>query len=316
MSETIIETNNLTKIYNKKTVIDHVNLSIKKGEIISILGPNGAGKTTLINILTTLLKPDNGKALVNRIDVLKNPSVIKSTISVVPQEYVFYDELSAMENLLFFGKMHGYSKNDLKKLGNKILVDLGLEKRTDKSRNFSGGMKRRLNIAIALVMNTDVYFMDEPTAGLDPHSKHVIWKCIEKLKEKGKTVVLTTHDMVEAESLSSRVFIIDEGEIIAKGTPKELREQFGKHIKLEIVFKKKNGLEKFVSEINVNKKIKNFIVEFPTTIDIYVEGELINVIKLLQEKVIDDIGMVEYVTIRETTLEDVFLKLTGRRIEE
>lgn len=312
----MIETKNLTKIYNHNVVVDHVNLSVKKGEIISILGPNGAGKSTIFNLLTTLVKADEGKAYINDIDVFNKPVSIKTKIGVVPQEYAFYDELTATENLVFFGSMHGYSKSKLMKDAVKILQKLGLGDRSDKTRNYSGGMKRRLNVGIALIMNPDIYFMDEPSAGLDPQTKHTVWNYLKELRKAGKTIVLTTHDMVEAELLSDRVYFINEGKIIAEGTPNYLKKTFGEHHKLEIVFKEEKGINKFKGKIESSTFLKKILIDPPRKMCLYFDGGILNFIKLLQEKIVDDTDEIEYITFRETSLEDVFLNLTGRRLEQ
>ncbi|WP_455463205.1 ABC transporter ATP-binding protein, partial [Candidatus Hodarchaeum mangrovi] len=286
------------------------------GEIISILGPNGAGKSTTINMLTTILKPTEGIALVNNKDVTIDYSFIKTYIGVVPQEYVFYEELTAEENLIFFGLMHGISKKTLKKDAEVILTKLGLIGRKDKTKNFSGGMKRRLNIAIALIMKPEIFFLDEPSAGLDPQSKRVVWECIKELKHQGKTVILCTHNMHEAEILSDRVIIMNNGSIIAEGSPYELKRKYGESYYVEITFKQKENIFEFEGRIKSLPYLKRTFVESNNKINLFFDGGLIKFVKILQYSLIDDIDDIESITFRETTLEDVFLKLTGRRLKE
>lgn len=311
-----IETNNLTKIYDNIVVVDHLEIVVKKGELVSILGPNGAGKTTLIKILTTVLKPDEGRAFINGKDVLKDTETIRSIIGTVPQDYVFYKELSAKENLVFFGSMHSFSKKQLEFEADQILEKLGLGNRKDKTKNFSGGMKRRLNIAIAFVMQPDILFLDEPTAGLDPQAKHIVWDYIKELKEDGKTIVLTTHDMNEAEMLSDRVLIIDNGKIIAGGTPKTLKENYSDENILEVAFVHKEKAHEFKKSIEILDFLKQVFIEGENKVNIYFNGGIINFIKILQEELINDITELESISLRQTTLEDVFLQLTGRRLRE
>ncbi len=314
MIDLAIETSNLTKIYDQIVVVDHIEIYVKRGELVSILGPNGAGKTTLIKILTTVLKPDEGTALINGIDVLKEASAIKSIIGTVPQDYVFYEELSAEENLIFFGSMHGFPKKELELEAKKILKRLGLANRKDKTRNFSGGMKRRLNIAIALIMKPDILFLDEPSAGLDPQAKHVVWDYIKELKKGGKTIILTTHDMYEAEMLSDRVLIVNNGKILAEGAPETLKEKYSQRNILEVVFKQNDKANEFKSVIEPNSFIKQVLIEDDKKVNVYFDGGIISFIKILQEKAIKDVTELESMSLRQTTLEDVFLHLTGRRL--
>lgn len=316
MIDLAIETRNLTKIYDNIVVVDHLEINVNRGELVSILGPNGAGKTTLLKILSTILRPDEGTALINGKDVLNDASMIKSIISTVPQDYVFYEELTAHENLVFFGTMHGFSKTELKLEAQKILEKLGLGNRKDKTKNFSGGMKRRLNIAIALVMKPDILFLDEPTAGLDPQAKHVVWDYIKELKEDGKTIVLTTHNMYEAEMLSDRVLIIDSGTIIAEGTPETLKEEYSEKNILEVVFIQKEKTNEFKKSIERLDFLKQVLIEGEKKVTVYFDGGIINFIKILQKEVINDVTELESMSLRQTTLEDVFLHLTGRRLRE
>jgi ABC-2 type transport system ATP-binding protein len=316
MIDLAIETRNLTKIYDNIVVVDHLEINVKRGELVSILGPNGAGKTTLLKILTTILRPDEGTALINGKDVLNDASTIKSIISTVPQDYVFYEELTAHENLLFFGTMHGFSKNELELEAQKILEKLGLSNRKDRTKNFSGGMKRRLNIAIALVMKPDILFLDEPTAGLDPQAKHVVWDYIKELKEDGKTIILTTHDMYEAEMLSDRVLIIDSGTIIAEGTPEALKEEYSEKNILEVVFIQKEKTNEFKKSIERLDFLKQVLIEGEKKVNVYFDGGIFNFIKILQKEVINDVTEFKSMSLRQTTLEDVFLHLTGRRLRE
>ncbi|MFX1353217.1 MAG: ABC transporter ATP-binding protein, partial [Promethearchaeota archaeon] len=184
----IIETENLTKFFNERIAVDNLNLRIHQGELLSLLGPNGAGKSTTIKMLTTILKPNNGTARINGYDIQKDKKEIRKLISIAPQELVLYEDLSGKENLLFFGKMHNIPKDKLKYESENVLSTLGLAKRNDKVKNFSGGMKRRLNFGVCAIMDTQILFLDEPTAGLDPQSRIIIWDIIKNMKKEGKTI--------------------------------------------------------------------------------------------------------------------------------
>ncbi|MHA2225790.1 MAG: ABC transporter ATP-binding protein [Candidatus Hodarchaeales archaeon] len=311
-----IRTENLTKIYDDTIVVDHLTFQVKKGEIVSLLGPNGAGKSTIIKMLTTLLKPDAGSAFINEYNILKEQKNVRKSISITPQELVFYEELTAIENLIFFGTMHDLPKKKLKEESRRILMTLGLSKRQDKVKNFSGGMKRRLNLAINLIMNTEILFLDEPTAGLDPQSQHIVWKLLQGLKKEGKTIILTTHDMHEAEILSDNVLIIDNGRIIAIGSPKALKAKFSKKNILEIVFKNHYHFHELRQKIKSLEFVQDVIDNQNNKVSVFFDGGIINLIKILDQQIIMDIIEIESMNLRQTTLEDVFLNLTGKRLQE
>ncbi|MFW9781484.1 MAG: ABC transporter ATP-binding protein [Candidatus Heimdallarchaeota archaeon] len=310
----VIETKNLTKNFDGRIVVDHLNLRIYRGEILSLLGPNGAGKTTTIKMLTTILKPDQGSAYINRYDIQKNKKDIRKLISIVPQEIVLYDDLSGLENLLFFGKLHNIPISKLKTEAENILRALGLAKRSDKVKNYSGGLKRRLNFGICTIMNTEILFLDEPTAGLDPQARNIIWQMIKDKKKEGKTIILTTHDMYEAEILSDRVLIIDNGKIIAEGSPNELKDRYSEHNILELKYKLNSpNLKKILTSLDF---VRDVIINGDVSTTIYFDGTMINFIEILNQKIINDVSELEYMRLRQNTLEDVFLKLTGRRLRE
>jgi ABC-2 type transport system ATP-binding protein len=314
MQEIAIKVENLTKKFDKNLGIQNINLSANKGELLGILGPNGAGKSTLINILSTILKPDSGNAYINEISVIQNPAEVKTKISVVPQEYVFYQELTARENLIFFGAMHQRPKKDLIKDTETILSRLGLSDRKDKTKNFSGGMKRRLNIAISLVMGTEIIFLDEPTTGLDPQAKHAVWEYITELKNHKKTMILLTHDMHEAEILCDRILILDKGLIIANGSPHELIQKFSKTYALELTFKQQGFLTNFITTNGSFNNQKLVVLEEENNVNLYFDGGFSDFVKIVQEKHFVDLDKLESINLRKTTLEDIFLQLTGRRL--
>ena len=228
MSETAIALESLTKKFEDKTAIDNLSLKIAKGELFGLLGPNGAGKTTAINILCGLVKPTGGSAIVCGFDVQKEIQRVKELIGVCPQETAVYPYLTGAENLELFGNLSGVGRKDLKERGSLLLNTLGLTEDAKRvASKYSGGMKRRLSLALALISDPQVIFLDEPTVAMDPQSRHAVWDFIRAQKNHGKTVVLTTHYMEEAEELCDRVGIIDHGKLIALGKPKELVNSSG-----------------------------------------------------------------------------------------
>ncbi|NVM52270.1 MAG: ATP-binding cassette domain-containing protein [Candidatus Helarchaeota archaeon] len=232
---------NLVKQFEDVTAVDGLNLEIKKGELFSLLGPNGAGKTTTINILCGLIKPTKGTAIVGGYDVKKNLNEIKALIGVCPQEAAVFKYLSGRENIELFGNLHTIPKKKLKERIDQLLDAMSLtEASKRKAKGYSGGMLRKLNLIIALIGEPEIAFLDEPTVGMDPRARRATWEFIGSLKNQNKTVILTTHYIEEAETLSDRVGIIDYGQLIALGTPKELMEKYDSK-NLEEVFLKITG---------------------------------------------------------------------------
>lgn len=224
----VIETRGLTRKFDDFTAVDSVDLGVEKGLIFGLLGPNGAGKSTLIKILTCLLKPTDGSAFISGLDVVNDRRDVLSIIGVVPQEKSFYEDLSVMENLAYFGSLYGVPRIEIKKRGYKILKLLRLDEKKDKrARDLSGGMKTRLNIACALIHEPEVVILDEPSVGLDPVSKMALWETIRKVNSEGVTVLLTTHDMGEVDELCHEIVIINRGKIVEEGTPEELKSKVG-----------------------------------------------------------------------------------------
>lgn len=241
MNESAIELNHLVKRFEDVTAVDDVSLQIAKGELFGLLGPNGAGKTTVINILCGLIKPTKGSATVSNYDVHRENTKIKELIGVCPQETAVYPHLTGTENVELFGNLHTMKKPTLKARRNMLLEKMGLtqdaKRRADK---YSGGMKRRLSLILALIHDPIIAFLDEPTVAMDPQSRHAVWGYIEELKKEGKTIILTTHYMEEAETLCDRVGIIDHGKLIALGSPRDLISK-GNVTNLEEVFIKLTG---------------------------------------------------------------------------
>jgi len=275
----VIEVQDLIKRFGSLTAVDHLNLSVGSGEIFGFLGPNGAGKTTTVRILTTLAKPSAGRALVSCHDVVKEPLRAKSGMGVVPQHINVDPDLTVAENLRFHGMLHKMSSSKLKARIDELLEFSGLSERgRELSKNLSGGLKRRLMIARALLHHPNVLFLDEPTVGLDAHTRRRTWELIRRSHELGVTIFLTTHYIEEAEALCHRVGIIHEGSLIALDTPHKLKAHTGK----VVVESPTTGKTSFFSS-------REAAAAFAS----HQHGE---------------------VMIRDSNLEDVFIRLTGQRV--
>jgi ABC-2 type transport system ATP-binding protein len=219
---------NLSKEYGDVMAVDGLSLEVPEGELFGLLGPNGSGKTTTIKVLCGLLKPTAGTAFVGGYEVGKSNGKVKELIGVCPQEPATYSSLTGRENVELFGDLHSMPKEELRSRADAYLQKLGLaDDAKRKVGKYSGGMQRRISLIMAIIHNPSIAFLDEPTVAMDPQSRHVVWDFIRELKAQGKTVILTTHYMEEAEELCDRVGVIDHGKLIALGTPKELKERFG-----------------------------------------------------------------------------------------
>ena len=222
-----IKIENLTKRFDDITAVDGLNLEVKDGELFGLLGPNGSGKTTIINVLSGLLKPTSGHVTVGGYDVQKEQDRIKELIGVCPQETAVYLYLTGRENVELFGNLHAMPKKRLKENIDELLERLGLSEDADRrAGKYSGGLKRRTSLIMALVHDPEIAFLDEPTVAMDPVSRRAVWEFIEELKNRKRTIILTTHYMEEAEQLCDRVGIIDHGKLIALGPPEELKREF------------------------------------------------------------------------------------------
>ncbi|MFX0052946.1 MAG: ABC transporter ATP-binding protein [Candidatus Hermodarchaeota archaeon] len=227
MKKNGIEVQNLVKKFGDITAVDSLSFEVEAGELFGLLGPNGAGKTTTINILTGLLKPTSGKAIVSGYNVLKQTNKVRELIGVCPQEPAYYPYLTGRENVELFGNLHGLHKEKLKERTDELLIKVGMvEGATRRAGKYSGGMIRRINLVMALINDPEIAFLDEPTVAMDVQSRHATWDFIRDLKNQGKTIILTTHYIEEAESLCDRVGIIDHGKLIALDTPKALMTEY------------------------------------------------------------------------------------------
>jgi ABC-2 type transport system ATP-binding protein len=241
MSESAITITNLTKRFGDITAVDDLSLEIGWGELFGILGPNGAGKSTTVNILNTLLEPTDGSAVVDGHDVVFDPEGVREVIGVCPQQPAFYRFLTGEENISLIGEMHLVPKDVLKERINLMVEKIGMEDHIDRqAKEYSGGMIRRVSMLMALVNDPKIALLDEPTVAMDPKSRRAVWDFIRELKAQGKAIILTTHYMEEAEELCDRVAIIDEGRLIALGSPEALMREHNAE-NLEEVFLKLTG---------------------------------------------------------------------------
>ncbi len=239
MAEAFLVANDLHKSFNEHKAVNAISFTIHKGEIFGLLGPNGAGKTTTIRILSTVLEPDAGDVTVGGYSILENAEAVRNLIGTCPQELAMYTDFSALDNLVFFGRMVGLNGKEARAQAMKHLELMGLAERAKgKVDKLSGGMKRRVNLAIALMGRPELLFLDEPTVGLDPQSRNNIYEAIQGLRTSGMTILYTTHYMEEADRLCDRVAIMDSGHIIAMDTPYHLKSNIGtpEQVTLEDVF--------------------------------------------------------------------------------
>jgi ABC-2 type transport system ATP-binding protein len=311
----ILEVKDLVKKYGDFTAVGGISFDIKEGEIFSLLGPNGAGKTTTISMLSTLYTPTSGEATIGGHSVTKEPMDVRNMIGVIPQELALYDDLTARENLIFWGQMYGLSGRTLRIRVDEVLEQIGL---ADKARNrvktYSGGMKRRVNIGVGLLHKPSLLFMDEPTVGIDPQSRRAILDSVKALNQQGMTVLYTTHYMEEAEELSDRVGILDHGELIALGTQAELNRQVGENDTLILhIDENQNGEALAAAARKIRSVLKADITDHTVAV-IAPEAEDIMAPVIIQA---NELGIkIRSVDIKEPDLEAVFLSLTGRALRD
>lgn len=311
-SENAIVVKGLRKSFKQLTVLDDVNFVIKKGTVLALLGPNGAGKTTTIRILSTLLLPDSGQALINGFDVVKEPYKVRSLIGLTGQYAALDEYLTGKENLHMIGRLYRLSYQDINRRSQELLELFDLVEASGRTvKTYSGGMHRRLDLAVSLIASPPIIFLDEPTTGLDPRSRLIMWDIIEQLVSTGTTILLTTQDMDEADHLADRIVVINGGKIIAEGTSDELKQRVGSE-RLEITVAKESNFEKakkVVEEDSLHSDSKMRTLSLVTKGGMH---QLKQVLSRLDEAGID----VENVSFRSPTLDDVFLTLTGHTTEQ
>ncbi|MBI5962457.1 MAG: ATP-binding cassette domain-containing protein [Chloroflexi bacterium] len=311
----MLEVQNLAKNYGDFQAVKGVSFNIEEGEIFSLLGPNGAGKTTTISMLSTLYTPTSGEAVIGGHSVTKDPMAVRGVIGVVPQDLALYEDLTARENLIFWGQMYNLSGKSLNMRVDEVLEQIGL---TDKAKNrvktFSGGMKRRVNIGVGLLHKPRLLFMDEPTVGIDPQSRRAILDTVKDLNKQGMTLLYTTHYMEEAEELSNRVGIIDHGELIALGTQKELTQQVGQAETLILHIGENDDSEALAKSLKGIQGVQQAeAVDHEVSI---VCAEAEDVLAAVVTKANERGIKIRSIDIREPNLEAVFLHLTGRALRD
>ncbi|WP_129044725.1 ATP-binding cassette domain-containing protein [Companilactobacillus metriopterae] len=304
--EIAIKVDHLTKIFDKQKVVDDVSFRVKKGEVFGLLGPNGAGKTTILRMLTTLLKPSEGNIAIFDYDIKKESKQARSTFGVTGQYASVDEDISARENLMIFSRLNGLSKDVARVRAEELLKEFSLEASADKSiKDFSGGMRRRLDLAISLITRPEIIFLDEPTTGLDPRTRLQMWETIRGLVKDGSTIFLTTQYLEEADNLADRVAVIDHGKLIKIGTPDKLKHENGEStMSLKIMDKSDIGRSVEILKKNLNSE--------PTLIDstiITKFKETKQAIDGLSELKNANIS-ISNLTIKEPSLDDVFMALT------
>jgi ABC-2 type transport system ATP-binding protein len=314
MNETVLQTIHLTKRFGNVTAVKDLNLEIRGGEIFGFLGPNGAGKTTSINLICGLMAPDSGEVRIDGKPVRDDGGVTRR-VGVCPQEIVLWERLTCFEQLEFVGEMYGVSAKESRRRADLLLEEMNLEeKRNAQARTLSGGLQRRLNLIMALVHDPEIVILDEPEAGLDPQSRVRVRQYIQSLARR-KTVILTTHNMDEADRVADRIAIIDHGELLRTGTPAELKRTIGEGDVVEI---------RLAGDASQRETALAAVKGIDPQADARLEGDLLsvrmlNAVSRLPE-LMDRIGRTgaraAEMRIRENTLEDVFLQLTGRRLRE
>ncbi|MFX1507646.1 MAG: ABC transporter ATP-binding protein [Promethearchaeota archaeon] len=315
----IIEVRDLKKYFGKgeKLVkaVDGISLEIHENEIFGFLGPNGAGKTTSLRMIIGLLKPDAGNITINGQDPHKNGKELKKKLGIIPQSLTFYDDLTVEENMWFLAKIYDIPKEEAKNRIDLLISKVGLEeKRKHLARNLSGGLQRRLNLILGLVHDPKIILCDEPTPGLDPQSRVAVWEVIKELPGQGKTVILTTHFMEEADRLSDRVAIIDHGKVLVLDTPKKLKSSIGEGDLVEFSLNEEGNLENLVESLRTFEGIEDVYISSGYVVirSLDVVARLSRILNFIESQN----WTVENMAIRSTSLEDVFINLTGRVLRD
>ncbi|KEH99309.1 ABC transporter ATP-binding protein [Clostridium massiliodielmoense] len=309
----ILEAKNIVKRYGEHLAIDNASLSVMEGQIFGLLGPNGAGKTTMINIIVGLLKSYSGEISVFQKNLLRDEMYIKSQIGIAPQEAALFHDLTAYENVTFFGRLYGLKGKKLKDGVKEALEFTELwDRRKDYPKQYSGGMKRRLNIACAIVHKPKLIIMDEPTVGIDPQSRKHILNSIKKLNKMGSTIIYTSHYMEEIEELCNEIVIMDKGKVIAKGTKEELKELIATEDKVSI------------EVCNISYTIIDNIKKIQGVKECVIDNNIINIISKngsanlseIIDAIVDYGGEINKINMDKPSLEGVFLTLTGRKLRD
>ena len=313
MSEDVIKVEGLTKIFNHSLkAVDHISFSVKQGEIFGFLGPNGAGKTTTINMLITILKPTEGKATILGSDIANESNEVRSSIGLVPQEYTADDDLTGYENILLCADLYGIPRQTSKKRAQELLQLVELTEFKDKKvQTYSGGMRRRLELACGLINRPKVLFLDEPTLGLDVQTRAATWNYIKTLKkEYGMTLFMTTHYLEEADSLCDRIAIIDHGRIVVIGTPTELKDSLGGDI-ITLSIQEDTDISELIKKIPHVKEVKKENESYMIKSEV---GEV--TAPLIIEALRKENHVVTRLSLMKPTLNEVYLQYTGRSMRD
>ncbi|UJL47499.1 ABC transporter ATP-binding protein [Virgibacillus sp. NKC19-16] len=312
----MIELVDLTNRFKQKEAVKNLNMFIEKGEIVGLLGPNGAGKSTAISMMSSLVEPTNGDVRFNNKSILKNPAPLRKVVGMVPQEIALYTDLTAEENLQFFGRIYRLKGAALKRKIDEVLELIGLtERRKEVVSKFSGGMKRRLNIGVAMLHDPQLMIMDEPAVGIDPQSRNYILETVKRLNmERRMTVLYTSHYMEEVEYLCDRIYILDHGNLIAAGTKEEIKQILSAEKAISIKTNRLNDsfINKLEESPTVNRVLRE---ENEGAVTIMVPKEINmfpRLIKLAEEAELE----LRSIDVKTPTLEDVFLHLTGRALRD
>ena len=320
----IIEVHDLKKYYGKGKnlvkAVDGISLTIRENEIFGFLGPNGAGKTTSLRMIIGLLTPDEGQVEILGKSLRAHGKEVKRLLGIIPQSLTFYSDLTVEENLWFIAKIYDISKKEAKERIDKLISKIGLEnKRKELVKNLSGGQQRRLNLILGLVHDPKIVLCDEPTPGLDPQSRKVVWELIKNLPKEGKTVILTTHYIEEADRLADRVAIIDNGKILVLDNPRALKASVGEGDIVELYLEGGHDDSELISILNDLKSNESkFIIEDTRILSqdlIQIRAldlipKLSHILNFLEHNGLS----IENMSIRNTSLEDVFIHLTGRSL--
>jgi ABC-2 type transport system ATP-binding protein len=308
----MLKIKDLEKSYGEIKAVKGVSIEIEQGEIVGLLGPNGAGKSTTISMISTLLKPDAGSITFKGHDIVKKPKPIQKVLGIVPQEIALYPTLSGYENLRFWGSAYGLKGAELKSKIDEVSEIIGIKERLkDKVEKYSGGMKRRINIGAALLHNPDLLIMDEPTVGIDPQSRNHILETIKKLNEKGMTIIYTSHYMEEVEFLCDRIYIMDEGVVIADGTKEELVASVNKDKKIVVEFEK--DAEKVCEAFRKVESVNHVNCE-DKLMTLYTNGN--NLMQQIIETASKNELEIVSIDVEKPNLESGFLQLTGKALSD
>jgi ABC-2 type transport system ATP-binding protein len=298
----------LNKSFKEVKVLESIDFTVPKGTMLALLGPNGAGKTTTVRILSTLIRPDRGEAFIEGVDVFRHPKKVRSLIGLTGQYAAVDEQLTGEENIIMLGELYHLGKEESKRRARILLEQFDLvEAGNRKAKTYSGGMKRRLDLALSLVATPPVLFLDEPTTGLDPRARIAMWNVIERLMKDGVTILLTTQYLEEADKLADNVAVLDHGKIIAHGTPDELKSKVGSD-RLELIVSKHTEIDR-VKQLLGSQSTEN---REERIVSIPIEQGYHDVKRILES--VEKAGIeIETLGIQKPTLDDVFLRLTGHR---